>query len=67
MSLGEISEQSWFTFSPIVSAMNNGQVINYNDFFYIGAIKSSTPFYLHVFNKPGDEYTNQISFNINAS
>ena len=57
MYLSETTEESWLSIEPVLSKTGGGQVINFNDYFYLRAVRPSTPFYLHVFNKPSDEFT----------
>jgi len=66
VGLTETAEESWFTFEPVLSISSTGQVINFNDFFFLKAAKPVTPFFLHVFCKPNDTFTDQKAFLINA-
>jgi len=67
MFLSETTKESWFTIEPTYSLIKRGQVINYKDFFQIKSLTSSTPFYLHVFKKPTEEYNDNKYFILNAS
>jgi len=68
MFLSETSDFSIFTMEPSKQVTeNSGFVVNFNDYFRIKSWVSSTPFYMHVFQKPYDEFTEQRSFSLNAS
>mmetsp|Transcript_30173 Transcript_30173/g.46103 ORF Transcript_30173/g.46103 Transcript_30173/m.46103 type:complete len:130 (-) Transcript_30173:1460-1849(-) len=70
MGLSEMTEQSWFTFQPSQSIYEDGQVINFNDYFQIKSLTTTTPFYFHVFRKPQDNIEpgnfNTKIFSLNA-
>jgi hypothetical protein len=56
MFLSETVEESWFTIESIQnSSFSSGQVINFNDFFHIKSLVTTTPFYIHIFEKPSDD------------
>jgi hypothetical protein len=67
LNLRDNTDDSVFTIEPTSSHIMPGQVVNYNDYFYIRALNHNTPFYLHVFVKPTDEFTNMKIFELNAS
>ena len=67
MYLSETRDESWFTVQPASTSHLLGQVINFNDFFCIKSLNVKTPFYLHVFKKPDDEYNDTKTFLLNAS
>lgn len=67
LTLSESTEQCWFTLEPSEEHSTSGMVVNYHDFFKIKSINSKTPFYLHVLQKPDDEFTNSQTFSLIAS
>jgi hypothetical protein len=42
-------------------------VVNYQDYFCIRSLNSSTPFNVHAYEKPNNQYSKQKGFLINAS
>lgn len=67
MYLSETREESWFAIQPATGSSEVGEVVNFNDFFCVKSLDEKTPFFLHVFKKPTDEYNDQKSFVLNAS
>ena len=66
--LNESTEQSQFGIEPHVQIQNtSGYVVNYQDFFCIRSLNSSTPFSFHIYEKPNGEFTRNKTFLLNAS
>lgn len=65
--LSQTTEASWFTFEPTVPLRRRGQVVNFNDYFYLKSFSEQEVAYLHVFVKPEDEYNDTKMFRLNVS
>lgn len=66
MLLRDTTEESWFQIQPAQSIQEIGKAVNYSDYFHIKSLLSLTPFFLHVFRKPNEEFNSGRVFELNA-